>query len=52
MSKEAILRSSYSDVVVPEGNLTDLTLDKHDQADYDKVALVSYITEYTFNTIK
>ena len=41
MSDEPILRSRWSDVVIPEGNLTDIILDKSDLADYDKVALVS-----------
>ncbi len=49
MSEELILRSRWSDVVIPEGNLTDLVLNKTDEADYDKVALVSYAENTVFN---
>ncbi len=42
--EEQILRSRYSDVIIPEGNLSDITLDKSNNEDYGKVALVSFIT--------
>lgn len=42
--EEQILRSRYSDVVIPEGNLTDIVLDKSNDEDYDKIALVSLIS--------
>ena len=46
--EEPILRSRWSDVVIPEGNLTDLILDKSNEADYDKVALVGCIEDTVF----
>ncbi len=42
MSGEGILRSKWPDVVILEGNLTDIILDKANKTDYDKTALVSY----------
>ena len=46
MSGIEILRSKWPDVVIPEGNLTDIILDKANKTDYDKIALVSYVYKF------